>query len=180
MVFKLLITASLFIFFSTMPIFAKLKINGPLKPLKLSGQNGGLVSNEKPWTTDSIKNKTTVIFYIDPDFAELNDHVTKALKDAKFPPKTLPSVAIINTAATWIPDFAIRSRLEEKQKEFPSTVYALDLKKYLVSKWGLADDNYDTVAVNKSGSVIFQASGKLIDEQINRLIKLLKDDIGKS
>jgi len=179
MAFKLLIIASLFIFFATIPIFADLKINSQINSLELSGQNGGLVSNEKPWTTDSLSKKTTVLFYIDPDFAELNDHVSKALTDAKFPPKTLHSVAIINNAATWIPNFAIRSRLEEKQKEFPNTVYALDLNKILVNRWGLTDDSYVVLAINKVGNLMFNVSGKLTDQQVKQLITLLKKDIAK-
>ncbi len=179
MPYKLLITAALSIFFFTMPSLAKFKLNTPIGKITISGQDGGLVSNSKPWSTTSLKGKTTVLFYVDPDLSELTNDVSDALKREQFPKNSLHSVAIINASATWLPNFAIKSHLENKQEEFPSTVYVLDLKKVLVKKWGLEDENTVVLAISKTGKGLFKASGRLSNNQINQLINLLKKDIAQ-
>ena len=39
--------------------------------------------------------------------------------------------------ATWLPNFAISSALEEKQEKYPNAIYVRDYDKILVKEWNL-------------------------------------------
>jgi hypothetical protein len=80
-------------------------------------------------------------------------------------------------AATWLPNFAISSSLEEKQKLYPRTIYVRDYKKVLVDAWKIADDSSDVLAFDKSGRMIFRKDGKLSSEDIQKLIKAIRDNL---
>ena len=80
-------------------------------------------------------------------------------------------------AATWLPNFAISSSLEEKQKLYPRTIYVRDYKKVLVDAWKIADDSSDVLAFDKSGRLIFRKDGKLSPEDIHKLIKAIRDNL---
>lgn len=139
------------------------------KTVVLDKDLGGTVTGGS-WSSESLKGKVHILFYVDPDFADLNNAASEALKAAAFPREKVMSVAIINMAATWLPNFAIDGKLKEKQKEYPETLYVRDLKKTLVKEWGLKDDTSDVVVFDKEGSVRFVHEGKLDDAAIKKLI----------
>ena len=56
----------------------------------------------------------------------------KPWRKEKFPTDKFHLYGMINMAATWLPNFAINSALEEKQKKYPRTIYVRDYKKVLV------------------------------------------------
>jgi predicted transcriptional regulator len=99
------------------------------------------------------------------------------LSEAKFPRDKFQSVAIINMAATWLPNFAISSSLKEKQKRYPNTIYVRDFKKVLVNAWAISDDNSDVLAFDKEGRLIFRKDGKLNGEEIQTLLKTVRDHL---
>jgi len=86
-------------------------------------------------------------------------------------------VAIINMAATWLPNFAIASSLESKQKKYPNTIYVKDLKKVLVSGWGMGDDSYNVLILSKQGKILFYKKGTLNQDEINLAIKLINENL---
>ncbi len=49
--------------------------------ITIQGDDGGLVSDEGAlWSSTSIKDKTFVVFYVDPDEKDTNSHFNKLLK----------------------------------------------------------------------------------------------------
>jgi predicted transcriptional regulator len=142
----------------------------------LDGENGGLVDG-KAWDSSMLKDKVYVLFYIDPDEKDTNSAVSQALKAKKFDRDNYGSVAIINMAATWLPNFAIASKLEKKQKEFPDTIYAKDLNKVLVKEWEIADDSSNVLLFDKNSNLIFIHEGKLQQSDIDKLISLIEENI---
>ena len=142
----------------------------------ISGDNGGKVSG-KAWSTSSLKGKVHLVFYVDPDKKDLNEGFNKALKKEHFDSKDFASVAIVNMAATWMPDAAIEMLLEKKQKEFARTIYVKDKKKVLVKKWSLADDNSDIMIFNKKGELIYKKFGKLSKAEMTKAITLIKQNL---
>ncbi|MCP4294807.1 MAG: transcriptional regulator [Proteobacteria bacterium] len=142
----------------------------------LQGEDGGRVDGT-PWSSREIKDKVYVMFYVDPDEKDLNDHVSATLKKEDFPLDKYGSIAIINMDATWLPNGLIASSLKEKQEEFPSTIYVKDMEKILVKKWDIADDNSDILLFDRSGKVLFYVAGKLTDNQIQELIQLTRDNL---
>ena len=120
----------------------------------ISGDNGAQI-NGKAWHSSMLKGKMCALFYVDPDKKDLNMDLANALKAKNFDKKKVHSVAIINLAATWIPNSILITMLEKKQKQFPDTLYVKDKKKVLVKQWGLADDNNDVLIFDKNGKLIF-------------------------
>ncbi len=139
---------------------------------KLGGRLDG-----KPWSSEELQGKVFVIFYVDPDEKDTNNPASEALDKEKFPPDKFQSYGIINMAATWLPNFAISSALEEKQKKYPKTIYVRDYKKVLVHAWKIADDSSNVLAFDKKGKLIFRKDGKLTNEEIQKLIKAIRDNL---
>jgi YtfJ family uncharacterized protein len=144
--------------------------------VELKDNLGGRLDG-KPWSSDELKGKVHVLFYVDPDEKDTNNETSEALDKEKFPSEKFQSVAIINMAATWMPNFAISSSLKEKQEKYPRTLYVRDYKRVLVQEWKLADDSSDILAFDKSGKVIFRKDGKLTPEEIQTLLKVIKDNL---
>lgn len=144
----------------------------------LEGKSGGLVDGT-PWSSQMLKGKVHVLFYVDPDKKDLNEAFSEALKAKQFSPENYRSVAIVNMAATWMPNFAIEAKLRAKQKKYPNAIYVKDKKKVLVKKWALEDDNSDILVFDKEGKLIFQHAGRLKDEQIEKILALIEHNLDK-
>jgi YtfJ family uncharacterized protein len=144
--------------------------------VELTDPLGGRLDG-KPWSSEELKGKVHVLFYVDPDEKDTNNETSEALDKEKFPSEKFQSVAIINMAATWMPNFAISSSLKEKQEKYPRTLYVRDYKKVLVQEWKLTDDSSDILAFDKSGKVIFRKDGKLTPEEIQTLLKVIKENL---
>ena len=142
----------------------------------LNGDNGGKTDGSA-WNSAMLKGKVHILFYVDPDERKLNEPLTKALKQRHFDRKKYASVAMINLAATWLPNAILESKLEAKQKEFPDTIYVKDKKKVLVNKWKLADDNSDILIFDKSGKLIYKKFGKLSTKEIKEVLALIEKNL---
>ena len=148
------------------------------KEVELKGDLGGRLDGS-PFNSKELTGKVHVLFYVDPDEKDLNNDTTEALRLENFPREQYQSYAIINMDATWLPNFAISSALEEKQKKYPTAIYVRDYDKVLVKEWNLADDNSDVLAFDKSGKVIFMKAGKLTPQDIQKLIGLIRENLNK-
>lgn len=144
--------------------------------VELKGEVGGRLDGA-PWSSGEMKGKVHVLFYVDPDEKDLNNDASEALDKEKFSAEKFASVAVINMAATWLPNFMISSSLEEKQKRYPRTLYVRDLKKALVRSWKIADDTSDVLAFDKEGRLIFRKDGKLSAEEIRMLLNVIKENL---
>jgi predicted transcriptional regulator len=171
----LVIIASLL--FMSFPVMAELPV-GEVPPLiTLEGKDGGRLDGSS-WSSAEIKGRMFTFWYVDPDEADMNDHVSERLKNEEFPEEALGSIAIINMAAApWKPNFAIESALKDKQEEFPNTLYLKDFKKVLVKKWGLKDDSSDIMLFSREGKVLFSKDGKLSSEDVEALIAAIKENL---
>jgi predicted transcriptional regulator len=143
------------------------------KSVTLDKTEGGRVAGGA-WSSDELKGKVFVLFYVDPDFADLNNATSEALKAEKFSLEKYQSLAVINMAATWLPNFAIDGKLKAKQKDYPDTIYVRDLHKLLVKEWKLADDNSDVIAFDQEGKLIYAHDGKLEAADIKALVEAVK------
>ena len=144
--------------------------------VSISGENGGKTDGNG-WKSSSLKGKVHIVFYVDPDKKDVNEALSKALKKRHFDRSNYASVAIVNLAATWMPNALIESKLKSKQKEFPDTTYVKDKKKVLVGKWNLADDNSDVLVFDKSGALIYKKFGKLSAKEITFVLELIEKNL---
>jgi len=139
----------------------------------IEGERGAQINGDA-FSSKILKDKVYVLFYVDPDEKEMNEHVSTALKAEKFDRHHYGSVAVINMAATWLPNFAIASKLKKKQEKYPDTLYVKDLQSVLVKEWDLADDSSNVLLFDKNGKLIFLKEGKLSDTDVTELISLVK------
>jgi YtfJ family uncharacterized protein len=150
---------------------------GEIPPkVELKEKLGGRLDG-KPWSSEELQGKVHVLFYVDPDEKDTNNDASEALDREKFSSEKFQSVGIINMAATWLPNFAISSSLKDKQKRYPTTIYVRDYKKVLVNAWKIADDSSNVLAFDKKGKLIFRKDGKLTAEEIQTLIKVIRNHL---
>ncbi len=152
------------------------EIGKTVPTVTLDGDKGGRVTGEA-WSSSELKGKVHLLFYVDPDEKDLNNDLSDAVKAAELDRSKYASVAIINMAATWKPNFAINAALKSKQEKFPHTVYVKDMDKYVVNSWNVADDNSDIILFDKEGTVLFYKAGKVEGEEIGEVIKLIKENM---
>ncbi len=155
------------------------EVGKPLAEVRLAGAAGGLVTGGA-WASDSLRGKVRALFYVDPDEKDLNEHVAQAIQQAGLDREFYGSVAVINMAATWMPNLAINRSLQAKQKKYPHTVYVKDLDKALVKRWGLTDDGYDVVVLDAGGVVRFHGTGKLTAAQAETVVRLLAELVAEA
>ncbi len=149
-----------------------------LPTVTLEGEVGGRLDGTA-WSSNEIKEKFFVLFYVDPDEKDLNEPTADLLKKEQFPLEQYGSIGVINMAATWLPNFAIEASLKQKLKKFSDTLYLRDLKKVLVKKWGLKDDSSNILLFDKSGKLLFKIMGKATNEESLRLISIIKEQLAK-
>jgi len=144
--------------------------------IELKEKLGGRLDGT-PWSSEELRGKVHVLFYVDPDEKDTNNDASEALDRERFASDRFQSVGIVNMAATWLPNFAISSALKDKQKRYPTTIYVRDYKKVLVGAWKISGDSNNVLAFDKSGRLIFRKDGKLTAEEIQRLIKVIRDHL---
>ena len=158
-------------------VLAELPIGEKPPKVVLKEGLGGRVDG-KPWSSEElVSDKVIVLFYVDPDESELNNHVSDALKAENYPKEKYGSIGMANMAATWLPNFAINMKLKSKQEKHKETVYVKDLDKTLVKKWGLSDDNSDVIVFGKDGRVLYSVDGKFTDAQVKEIVKVVWDNL---
>lgn len=147
------------------------------KTVTIDHDNGGYVKDGSAWSSESIRGKVYVMFYVDPDEKDKNEHFADALKAKGYDHAQFGSIAIVNTAATWKPDFVIKQILKSKQKKFKDTIYVMDRASVLVKEWGLKDDDSDILVFDKDGKLLFYKAGKMDKKDINEVFKLIEERI---
>ena len=173
---RTLATMIFLMLFPTM-VLAELPIGEIPPKVVLKDDLGGRLDGTQ-WSSDElVSGKVIVLFYVDPDESELNNHVSDALKAENYPKEKYGSIGMANMAATWLPNFAINIKLKSKQEQYKSTVYVKDLEKILVKKWDLSDDNSDVVVFGKGGRVLFSVDGKFTDAQVKEIVKVVWDNL---
>ena len=162
--------------FPTM-VLAELPIGEIPPKVVLKDDLGGRLDGTQWSSEELVSGKVIVLFYVDPDESELNNHVSDALKAENYPKEKYGSIGMANMAATWLPNFAINMKLKSKQEQYKSTVYVKDLEKTLVKKWGLSDDNSDVAVFGKDGRVLYSVDGKFTDAQVKEIVKVVWDNL---
>jgi predicted transcriptional regulator len=157
---------------------ATMAVGSKPAPVTIQGDDGGLL-NGKPWSSDMIKGKVWALFYVDPDKRNANEELETTLQKENFPKDKYGSIGMINMAATWLPNAAIASSLEDKQEKYPDTVYVKDLNKVMVDKWKLTDDEYVVVVFDKQGTVVYAKDGEFGKSDIQAMIAVIRANLDK-
>jgi len=142
----------------------------PLPSVTLSGKNGGFADG-KAWRSQTLVGSKHLIIYMDPDKRKNITPLMEAL--SRSTSKTFSTVAIVNLAATWMPNRVLISKLNKQKAKMKRTEYVFDKKRVLVSKWGLPDDDTTVIVADAAGKVLYAKSGKLTDTDVSTILKKL-------
>jgi len=163
-------------------LFVSLSLNAATigekpKNIIIAADEGGLVEDGSLWNSSTLKDKVHVMFYVDPDEKDVNEHYTQLLKIEKEEKRlSFQSIAIINLAATWKPNFIIESILKSKQEEFPDTIYVKDKSSVLVKEWDIADNASNILIFSQDGTLLFYKSGAMSEEDIQKSFKIIREN----
>ena len=111
-------------------------------------------ADKKEFTMDSWAGKVMQINYVDPDESDLNDPFNDAVKKATDVDSTLSKdlfkgIGIVDCKSTWKPNGLIRMIAGNKAKKYNTTIL-FDYDAFLQDKWGLPEDNYTIVILDKN------------------------------
>ena len=126
----------------------------------LDKDNGG-DSKDNAWHSKNLQGKVHILLYMDPDKREESMPFLDTLNAEKYDKKKYSTVAIVNLAATWMPDAILESLLSKKQKELQNTEFVFDKTKCFVKKWQMKDDASNVLVLDKDMKVLYQKSGIL-------------------
>jgi len=159
---------------------AEVYMKKPLTGITLDQDNGHYVEGGK-WDSSMLKGLTTMLMYVDPDeknkgeiFKPTIEAFEKDLDFSKF-----QILVVLNLNATWKPNFVIESLLKDKMEAYPQRIYVVDKKSVLVKKWGLIDNEYNTLILNKDAKVLYSHSGEWLDGEMSSVNTLVRKEVNK-
>jgi predicted transcriptional regulator len=111
-------------------------------------------ADKKEFTMNSWPGKVLQINYVDPDESDLNDGFNDAVKKATDVDKTLDKelfkgFGIVDCKSTWKPNGLIRMIAGNKAKKYNTTIL-FDYDATLQKSWGMPEDNYTVVILDKN------------------------------
>jgi hypothetical protein len=111
-------------------------------------------ADKKEFTMNTWTGKVLQINYVDPDESDLNDPFNDAVKKATDVDKTLSKelfkgFGIVDCKSTWKPNGLIRMIAGNKAKKYDTTIL-FDYDAALQKNWGLPEDNYTVVILDRN------------------------------
>ncbi len=155
----------------------------------LQAQNGKLKVGDKAseWefndadgvahTMDTWAGKVLQINYVDPDESDLNDPFNDAIDKAVDVDKIISKdhfkgFGIVDCKSSWKPNGLIRWIAGKKAEKYETTIL-FDYDAVLQEQWGLPEDSYSVIIVDKNRVVRALYKGKIPDSEIPKIIKLI-------
>ena len=134
-----------------------------------SGKVYTLASNE-------FQGRVISIFYIDPSKKSWNKHVeTALLKDEELDRKnSYMGLYISNLKASKMPNLIIK-RVIKNMQENTGSLILLDKDYSIIKTWGLKNHSSDIVVLDKEKICRYKYSGKLPPEEVEKLIRVIKE-----
>jgi predicted transcriptional regulator len=134
-----------------------------------------LDADSKEFTMKTWAGKVLQVNYVDPDEQDLNepfnDAVKKALDiDKRISRELFKGIGIVDCKSTWKPDFLIRKIAGNKAKKFETTIL-FDYKATLQNLWGMPEDNYTVVILDKNRVCRIIYKGKIPDSDVEKIIQ---------
>ncbi|NOR44923.1 MAG: hypothetical protein GQ534_04995 [Candidatus Delongbacteria bacterium] len=147
-----------------------------LDPIELSGDRGEYAEGGT-WKSNSLLGKTNVLIYTDPDkFSDLKQFVTD-IENEKMKNNNFDLTFIVNTEATMLPTFVIRSKIKSKAKTSKTINYVLDNDKVLVDEWDLRDNCINILVLDSLNQIQYQQTGIVRPDQFKKIIEILNNSV---
>lgn len=134
-------------------------------------------SEKKEFTMNTWAGKVIQVNYVDPDESELNEPFNEAVNKAVDVEKRISrdffkGFGIVDCKSTWKPNGLIRTIAGNKAKKFNTTIL-FDYDAKLQSLWGLPEDNYSVVILDKNRVCRYLAIGKIPASDNEKIIQLI-------
>ncbi len=126
-----------------------------------------------------LGSKVVAIIYADPDRKDMNDPLSNAMTEKKWPKDKVVMIGLVNMRDSWIADFALNIAIKSKQKQFPDAVIMKDQDSSLKNGWNLGDCNDTSVVViiGKERTVKYISKGPVRGSEINRVLQIVDASI---
>ena len=134
-------------------------------------------SEKKEFTMDSWAGKVIQVNYVDPDESELNEPFNEAVDKAIDIDKIISrdsfkGFGIVDCKSTWKPNGLIRSIAGKKAKKFGTTIL-FDYEATLQNLWGLPENNYSIVILDKNRICRALFIGKIPESENEKIIQMI-------
>ena len=143
--------------------------------IALEGDDGSYANGDR-WDSSMLQGKITILVYFDPDERGKGQIFMPTLeafeRDLDF--SQFQILLIVNLKATWIPDLLIKAAINSQAIAHPKRNYIFDDNSVLVKRWGLDDDEYNTLVINEESRVIYSHSGKWKEGEISIMDSLIR------
>jgi predicted transcriptional regulator len=133
-------------------------------------------SNNNPTRIPDLGKKVVTVFYTDPDVKEQNERFREMLKAENLPKELYRGLGVVNLKDTWMPNFAVRRAVRQKEKKFNSLILT-DPGHTLKDQWGLEDCNEKDVVIviGADRKVKYLKMGAMSAAEMKSTLKLVKD-----
>lgn len=134
-----------------------------------------LDADKKEFTMNTWAGKVLQVNYVDPDEQDLNEPFNDAVKKALDVDKIIDrelfkGIGIVDCKSTWKPNGLIRMIAGNKAKKFNTTIL-FDYTATLQNLWGMPEDNYTVVILDKNRVCRMIFKGKIPDSEIEKTIQ---------
>ncbi len=134
-------------------------------------------SDKKEFTMNTWAGKVIQVNYVDPDESELNEPFNEAVNkavdiDKRISRDSFKGFGIVDCKSTWKPNGLIRSIAGKKAKKFGTTIL-FDYDASLQTKWGLPQDNYSVVILDKNRICRAIFLGKIPESENEKIIQMI-------
>jgi len=134
-------------------------------------------ADKKEFSMKTWDGKVLQINYVDPDESEMNEPFNEAVNKAIDVDKRLSrdyfkGFGIVDCKSTWKPNGLIRSIAGKKAKKFGTTIL-FDYEANLQQLWGLPEDNYSIVILDKNRICRATYLGKIPETDNEKIIQMI-------
>jgi predicted transcriptional regulator len=172
---RILVIACLTVFLISSAAGAgELKVGERAPDFTLQDPSGKAYTLEAP----EFRGKVLSVFYVDPDEADMNEHVSEALKKAAdsgtLDRTYYKGFGITNLKATWKPNVIIKAIVKSKQEKYKSIIL-LDYDFTILNLWGLKNDSSNLVILDKDRVCRYLYKGRIPESEIPGIISIIKE-----
>ncbi len=134
-------------------------------------------ADKKEFTMNSWAGKVIQLNYVDPDESELNEPFNEAVNKAvdvekRISRDSFKGFGIVDCKSTWKPNSLIRMIAGKKAKKFGTTIL-FDYDATLQNLWGLPNDNYSVVILDKNRICRALYIGKIPESENENIIQMI-------
>lgn len=134
-------------------------------------------AEKKEFTMNTWAGKVIQVNYVDPDESELNEPFNEAVNkavdiDKRISRDFFKGFGIVDCKSTWKPNGLIRTIAGNKAKKFNTTIL-FDYDAKLQNLWGLPEDNYSVVILDKNRICRAIYKGKIPESDNEKIIQMI-------